>query len=76
VHLQAIGYPIVGDKRYGRFPIALDYFIKNGFDQQMKEWVEAERQLLHANRVEFIHPMTKKPLKVESKLPKEFERDF
>ncbi len=76
VHLQAIGFPIVGDKRYGLHPQALDYFIKNGFDHQMKEWVVAERQLLHANRIELVHPLTQKKLEIKSELPEDFKITF
>jgi len=76
VHLQAIGFPIVGDKRYGLHPQALDYFIKNRFDHQMKEWVVAERQLLHANRIELIHPKTNQKLEINSELPEAFKIAF
>jgi RluA family pseudouridine synthase len=76
VHLQAIGFPIVGDKRYGLYPHALDYFIKNGFDQQMQEWMVAARQLLHANRIELIHPQTNQKLEINSELPEDFKIVF
>jgi RluA family pseudouridine synthase len=72
VHLQAIGFPIVGDKRYGRYPQALDYFIKNGFDTQMSEWVITERQLLHASQISFVHPKTKQNMEIVSQLPEVF----
>lgn len=52
VHLNDIGYPIVGDKKYGN--------IKN---KQIK------RLCLHANKLEFIHPVTNNLIKIESKCP-------
>jgi len=69
VHLQAIGFPIVGDKRYGLHPQALDYFIKNGFDEQMSKWVVTKRQLLHASQINFIHPKTNQKMEFVCELP-------
>ncbi|MBP9742580.1 MAG: RluA family pseudouridine synthase [Burkholderiales bacterium] len=58
VHLQYIGYPIVGDNKYGDFEHNR-LLIKNGF----------KRMFLHAHRVEFIHPITQVKLELEAKLP-------
>ena len=55
VHLNDIGNPIVGDKKYG--------------DCKNKK----ERLMLHAIELEVINPKTKKKMKFETKLPKEFE---
>lgn len=55
VHLNDIGHPIVGDKKYGN--------IKNK---------GINRLCLHANILEFNHPVTKELLKLESKCPKLF----
>ncbi|MDD5693012.1 MAG: RluA family pseudouridine synthase [Patescibacteria group bacterium] len=52
VHLSAIGFPIVGDVRYGK---------KSDF---------VDRIFLHATKISFIHPKTKKQLTFESPLPK------
>lgn len=62
VHCSHAGHPVVGDPLYGR-PQAW--------------WKEAgvARQLLHAWRLEFTHPRTKKPLALEAPLPQDF-RDF
>lgn len=57
VHLNDIGYPIVGDKKYGN--------IKNK---------DIKRLCLHANYLEFFHPVTKDKLKLESKMPKVFDK--
>ncbi len=56
VHLDYIGYPIVGDNRYG----------KNNLDLYNKG------QLLHAYKLSFIHPRTKKEVSFEAPLPKYF----
>ena len=57
VHLSHIGYPIIGDEVYS-----------NG----KNEW-GIKGQCLHAYKLEFNHPITNKPMKLEAKLPKYFE---
>ena len=57
VHLSHIGFPIIGDEVYS-----------NG----KNEW-GISGQFLHAYRLEFIHPITKKQMKLEAKLPDYFE---
>jgi len=55
VHLNDIGYQIVGDKKYGdikRDPL--------------------RRLCLHANYLEFMHPVTGKRVRFETKIPNEF----
>lgn len=51
VHMQHIGYPIVGDSLYGTSSELID------------------RQALHACKVTFIHPITKKHMNIEANLP-------
>lgn len=58
VHLSDKGYPIVGDKVYG----------KNA-DLDKKS-----RLMLHANKLELIDPRTNEKLTFESKLPNEFNK--
>jgi 23S rRNA pseudouridine1911/1915/1917 synthase len=57
VHLSEIGYPVVGDDTYSNG--------KNPFGVQ--------GQVLHAQRIEFIHPTTNNMIKFETKMPKYFE---
>jgi len=61
IHLAKEGYPIVGDKIYG---------IKLIDDPVLKL---ADRQMLHAKSIEFIHPFLKKPVKIEALLPQDFK---
>ena len=56
VHLAEIGYPIVGD-----------YVYSNG-----KNPFEVEGQMLHSSRLEFVHPITGKEIKLEAPLPQYF----
>lgn len=64
VHLAHIGYPILGDKAYGN--ISVNSFIRRKLG--------VSRQLLHAFRLSFIHPETKKELIVEAPYPEDFEK--
>lgn len=57
VHLAEIGFPIVGDKVYSNG--------KNPFG--------VEGQMLHAAKLEFIHPTTGKTVTFEAPLPDYFE---
>ena len=56
VHLSTIGYPIVGDGVYSNG--------KNEFN--------VEGQMLHAESIEFVHPITGKKMKIEAPLPEYF----
>lgn len=58
VHLQAIGYPIVGDPEYG----------KNG-----AETLGLQRQFLHAARLSFAHPFGDGEVDVRSELPADLQ---
>lgn len=58
VHLSQIGYPIIGDTVYS-----------NG----KNEW-NIEGQCLHAKSLKFKHPITKKEMFLEAKLPEYFEK--
>ena len=57
VHLSQIGYPVVGDEVYSNG--------KNPFG--------VKGQLLHAQKLEFKHPITGKELKLEAPLSDEFK---
>jgi 23S rRNA pseudouridine1911/1915/1917 synthase len=57
VHLSEIGYPIIGDYTYSNG--------KNRFN--------IEGQMLHAYKIKFIHPTTKKEVEFVADLPKYFK---
>jgi 23S rRNA pseudouridine1911/1915/1917 synthase len=63
VHFQFIGHPLVGDDTYGARQNA-----------RLKELTNytAPRVMLHARELSFIHPRTKKLVKFEAPLPKDF----
>ncbi len=64
VHLQAKGYPIVGDEKYGKK--ADGTFVKNPI----------ERLGLHASSLSFIHPRTREVLSFHAPLPPSFHTLF
>ena len=58
-HLAHVGLPILGDGVYGRGTPA---------------GIPASRQMLHAARLGFVHPLTQARVAVESPLPDDFRR--
>jgi 23S rRNA pseudouridine1911/1915/1917 synthase len=60
VHFAEAGHPVLGDERYG------------GANARRAPWSE-HRLALHAERLDFVHPQTRKKLALRSPLPKEFE---
>jgi len=56
VHLQAVGHPIMGDRRYG-----------GGGDVARR--LGLDRPFLHSWRIELVHPVTEETLRVEEPLP-------
>ncbi len=62
VHLKHIGFPLVGDEKYGgRKTSRLDHRF-------------APRQFLHAAKLEFTHPITNQLIGLESPLPDDLAR--
>ncbi len=63
VHLSWMGHPIVGDRLYGwMVPSSKEYR------------PTAERFLLHAQHIEFMHPVSEKVLKIEAGVPEDFKK--
>ena len=58
VHLASKGCPVVGDRKYGHG----------------NESSPIDRLCLHAKVLAFIHPVTERPIRFESPVPKEFNR--
>ena len=58
VHLSQIGYPIIGDVVYSNG--------KNEFG--------VVGQMLHAEKIEFLHPITKQHMKLEADIPQYFKQ--
>lgn len=60
VHVQSIGHPVIGDRKYGHG----------------NEYSPIDRLCLHARVLEFIHPATEQKVHFETPTPKEFLRVF
>ncbi len=58
IHFKSIGHPLVGETK---FAFRRDYKLR------------AKRACLHANTLEFIHPVTKQRLRINSQLPEDMK---
>ena len=77
VHLEAAGYPIVGDKLYG-IPEAVAFrMFENKTTTFIPPEIEARlllpRHALHAAGIRFVHPLTGKAVEFQSPLPKDLQ---
>lgn len=72
VHLLSEGYPIVGDKLYGRDETAFLTFIKHGLTPELEKSLVLPRCALHAAKLVFLHPLSKKEMILRAPLPKMF----
>jgi 23S rRNA pseudouridine1911/1915/1917 synthase len=63
LHLAHIGCPVLGDRQYGHrsLPAALQAAIP------------VARQMLHAERLAFPHPITRRPMEITAPLPPDME---
>lgn len=59
VHLKSVGTPILGDSLYGNAPLNTKWNVK--------------RQLLHAESLQFIHPVSKKEIFINAPLPEDMK---
>lgn len=62
VHLSAINHPIIGDTIY---------MSKKTYNYWLPQF---RRLMLHAHKIEFLHPSFEKRVQFEASLPKEFEQ--
>ena len=68
-HLLSAGFPIVGDKLYGRDETAFLTFIEHGLTAKLLESLILPRAALHASRLVFLHPQNKQELVIRAPLP-------
>ncbi len=69
LHLAALGCPVVGDKLYGPDERLLARAADGELTEDDLKLLEHPRQLLHAERYDFTHPMTQAPLNLLAPLP-------
>lgn len=71
VHMASIGYPVVGDTLYGGAGQVTDQFVSQARTRKQPERIKLNRNFLHAARLEFTHPRTRKQIQLEAPLPPE-----
>ncbi len=71
-HLLTAGFPIVGDKLYGRDENAFLIFIKQGFTAELASRLLLPRSALHSAKLTFLHPRNKKEMIIRAPLPRMF----
>jgi 23S rRNA pseudouridine1911/1915/1917 synthase len=64
VHCAAIGHPLVGDPIYGS-----EKAMKGAPERVQAVLRSADRQMLHARRLRFVHPVSNRFLEFEAPLP-------
>ncbi len=64
VHFQYIGHPLAGDKHYGRDKV----------NAQLEKKFGLVRQFLHAYKLKFVHPVSKKKIDLEIGLSKDLQK--
>ncbi len=69
--LYGLGYPLFGDKLYGKDEDVFLEFIE-GKEPDLVERLGMKRQALHAYAICFIHPDTNRKMKIRSSLPEDF----
>jgi 23S rRNA pseudouridine1911/1915/1917 synthase len=71
VHLQYVGYPVVGDSVYG----GLKRGLENAPNETVKTAIEnLNGQALHAAHLSFTHPATGEVLSFYAPLPEDIQR--
>jgi 23S rRNA pseudouridine1911/1915/1917 synthase len=63
VHMQSVGFPLVGDPVYG---------VKHASRPIADALAGFDRQALHATALALVHPRTEAPMRWESRLPQDF----
>ena len=69
VHLEHLGFPILGDKLYGQPD---DLFLEHlhlGVTERVREAIRLPRHALHARMIAFPHPVTGQAVRITAPLP-------
>lgn len=69
VHLSYLGHSLLGDTLYPKKNLIENTKVET----QITDKLELERQALHAYRLQFIHPITKKEIEIIAPLPKDLK---
>lgn len=74
IHLQHVGFPLVGDKMYGPDPGYFDRFSKRTLEPEAWAKLRLERQALHASVLEVPHPSDGRMMRFEAPLAGDLRR--
>ncbi len=69
VHAAAVALPLIGDKIYGADPGILEIYRQEGNTSRVQTMAGFPRHALHAFKLEFEHPISKKHLELLCPLP-------
>ncbi|WP_224242148.1 RluA family pseudouridine synthase [Hyalangium gracile] len=69
IHLQAAGFPLVGDKMYGPDPGYFDRFSKHCLEPEAWVRLRLPRHALHAAHISFTHPGSRQTVRFDAPLP-------
>jgi 23S rRNA pseudouridine1911/1915/1917 synthase len=67
VHMSSLGHPVVGDTLYGAAALLTGAQQRKAASEKLR----LGRNFLHSAQLEFTHPMTGKPMRLEAPLPAE-----
>lgn len=73
VHLESLGFPILGDKIYGQPDDIFLEYMAQGITERVRTTVGFPRQCLHAASIAFPHPASGQILKVNAPLPEDMQ---
>ena len=76
VHMEYLGYPIIGDETYsGRDPRKILRIVPSGLKSDIAEILKIiDRQALHAARLAFFHPGLGRRVTFEAELPDDMQK--
>ena len=72
VHSASLGYPILGDDKYGGGISKTKGYMEEYSKKYRRYLSNFDRYALHAKKLEFLHPRNKSVVKFECSLPNEF----
>ncbi len=75
VHLHYAGFPVVGDKLYGRDETLYLRFIRGDFSEDAPFKPEFHRSALHSRSLRLFHPHLERDITIKAPLPMDF-REF
>lgn len=72
--LYSLGYPVVGDKIYGKNESVFLEFIARGWSEVLEREVGHYRQALHCHSLSLIHPITGERWDISSQVPADLQK--